>query len=157
MSALLAAAALAAIPPLPEPPPPADYYDPEPQREPVFPPRGRAPPADPIGDVWEMEEVAGWTGVWLRRGSSPTFDAYWTHPGGERVRATLQIWASGRDVVVSRRHAGGKSCRYEGTLSPDWGEVEGHYTCSWERTPMPWRARIVRMADVTPALLRPID
>jgi hypothetical protein len=109
---------------------------------------------DVLGDVWEMEEVACWRGTWLRRGQSNIFDGYWVHASGERVRATLEMFRNGRSVIVVRRHPGGKYCRYDGTVSDDLTQVEGRYTCTWERTPMAWRATIVRMEQSLPAILR---
>lgn len=130
-----------------------------PQRSQVPLPRDggldRPPDGDPLGDVWEMEEVAQWRGVWMRRGNSPIFDGYWTHPSGERVRVPVEIRVRGRSVTVLRGHGGGESCTYVGRIARGWVNVAGTYTCSWERTPMNWRAQIVRMGDVTPAILRP--
>lgn len=116
--------------------------------------RSTPPYDDPVGDAWEMEEVACWTGIWVRRGQSRFFDAYWMHPTGERVRAVLELRRDGRSVTMIRRHEGGKHCRYDGTISPDWWTIEGRYTCTWERTPMRWRAKIVRFEHSLPALLR---
>jgi hypothetical protein len=116
--------------------------------------RSSPPFGDALGDAWEMTEVACWQGTWLRRGKSNLWDGYWVNPNGERVRATLESWINGRRVTMVRRHERGKYCRYDGTISPDWWEVSGRYTCTWERTPMPWRAQIVRMAHSNPALLR---
>jgi hypothetical protein len=151
-------AALSTPPPLPDPPP--DLYPLDPQGL-VFPPVPRAHDGygedwgdDPLGDVWEMGEVASWTGVWIRRGRSPTFDGYWTNPNGERVRAILDIRSRGDEVVAMRRHPDGQWCRYSGAIGPDRVQVTGSYVCSWERTPMPWRAQIVRMESVTPEILR---
>jgi hypothetical protein len=109
---------------------------------------------DVLGDVWEMEEVAGWSGVWIRRAGSRVFDAYWTNANGERVRAELEMWSREREVIVARRHPGGQYCRYDGLVAPDGIHVTGRYTCTWERTPMPWRAQIVRIADAQPTILR---
>ena len=160
MSAFLAAAALfAASPPLMEPPVlpcPQDYGD-----DSIIPVggrrvegRGEAPYGDALGDVWEMEEVSCWRGTWLRRGKSNIFDAYWKNPGGERERATLQMWLRGRSVTVIRRHGAGKYCRYDGTISGDWWSVAGWYTCTWAKTPMQWHARIVRLPEVLPDVLK---
>jgi len=159
MSAILAAAAFfAATPPLVEAPvlPCPEIYG----EENVIPlgrrrVEGRTSPpyGDALGDAWEMREVSCWRGTWLRRGKTNIFDAYWMHPTGERVRATLEMWLSGHSVVVVRRHPGGQYCRYDGTISPDWWSVEGRYTCTWERTPMAWQARIVRMPEVLPQVL----
>jgi hypothetical protein len=121
---------------------------------PPVPPRRDQWEEDPLGDVWEMSEVASWSGVWIRRGRTPIFDGYWTNPNGERVRTTLDIRRQGNEVVAIRRHPDGQGCRYQGRVAPDGVEVSGRYTCSWERTPMNWRAQIIRMEDVTPALLR---
>lgn len=155
---LTAAALLAATPPLieaPLPPCPPDYAE-----ENIIPlgrrqiGTGAQPPyGDVLGDAWEMEEVACWRGTWLRRGRTELFDAYWKHPSGERVRATLQMFVNGRSVAVIRRHKDGQYCRYDGQFSADWRSVAGLYTCTWQRTPMQWRARIVRMRDVLPQVL----
>ena len=142
-SAPAAATVVVAQPPqpLPPPPPPADDS-------------ARLPGDDALGDVWEMEEVAQWRGVWIRRGRSERFDGYWVHPTGERVRAMLEIHVKGDDLVVQREHPGGQSCTYQGRIGGDRVAVTGTYTCSWERTPMPWRAQIIRMREVSPAILR---
>jgi hypothetical protein len=128
------------------------YADPRERAEQRIPPQ--AAPNDVLGDVWEMEEVACWRGTWLRRGTSALFDGYWFHPDGERIRASLQAWVSGRNVTLVRRHSGGKYCRYDGLISSDWHFVEGHYTCTWARTPMRWTAEIIRLQERLPALLQ---
>ena len=148
--AALVAAPAVATPPLPPPDPP---YPPTP------PPyeleqRSDPAPADLLGQVWEEEEVAGWRGTWIRRGRSPVFDAYWEHPGGERVLTTLEVHQRGRYVTVLRRHANGGACRYEGEFRPGWREVVGRYSCSWAPDQAPWRARIVHVDEVTPQVLR---
>ena len=98
-----APAAALAIPPLPPPEPPQPSTPPPYQ---FVPPR--TPPADLLGQAWEQEEVAGWRAVWIRRGNSRIFDAYWSHPNGERVLVPLEIFLQGRRVIVIRRHAGGQ-------------------------------------------------
>ena len=124
-------------------PPPARTFDP------------RVPYGDRLGDAWEMEEAACWRGIWTRRGSTNVWDAYWIHPRGERARAVLRIESRGRDVVVTRSHANGYTCRYDGSISGDWWEIEGTYRCSWEpATVMPWRAQIIRLERSEPHLLR---
>ncbi|HEX2561212.1 hypothetical protein [Phenylobacterium sp.] len=146
-AAPLAAAATVAPPPIP----PQPDWPPLPQSE----PSERPPHGDALGQVWEEDEVSGWRGVWIRRGTSTVFDAYWWHPAGERVQAVLELSGRGREVTLHRQHPDGQSCRYEGRIAANWTDVAGRYTCSWEATPMPWRARIVRIADVTPAVLSP--
>jgi len=152
--ALLTAAPAAAIPPImPDGPPPVP---PNTNLPPPWmtSPRMERPVGDLLGQVWEQDEVAGWRAVWIRRGRSNIFDAYWQHPSGERVLAVIEITLRGRQVIVVRRHAGGQYCRYDGALGPGWREVSGRYTCTWERTPMAWRARIVHLDEVTPHILR---
>jgi hypothetical protein len=153
----------AAIPPLMEPPAPpfpcaetviaAPSAVPPPQQRTGG--RSAAPYGDTLGDAWEIEEVSCWRGIWTPRAGSRTWDGYWVHPGGERVRATLDLWQTGKSVTMVRRHERGQYCRYDGTISPDWWSIEGRYTCTWERTPMRWRATIVRTEYAMPALLRP--
>ena len=160
MSAFLAFAALfAATPPLIEAPvlPCPPYYG----EENIIPlgtrrVEGRAEPpyGDVLGDAWEEQEVSCWRGTWLRRGRTEIFDAYWVHPSGERVRGTLQMWVNGRTVIVVRRHDRGRYCRYDGVISADWWSVDGSYTCTWQRTPMTWHSRIVRMPEVLPQVMR---
>ncbi len=145
-------ALLTVAPPCPPPYPP--FNPPIPSEERRVDGRSSPPFGDALGDVWEMTEVACWQGTWLRRGKTNLWDGYWTNPNGERVRATLESWINGRNVTMVRRHERGRYCRYDGTISPDWWEVSGRYTCTWERTPMPWRAQIVRMAHSLPTLLR---
>lgn len=155
MSALLLATMLVATPPVV----PAERCSVHDDDYSIVPagaeqPRMEPPYGNALGDVWEMEEVACWRGTWLRRGRSNIFDAYWYHPTGERVRATLETYRNDRSVIVVRRHDRGQYCRYDGVISADWGSVDGNYTCTWERTPMRWHARIVRMPEVLPRILR---
>jgi hypothetical protein len=138
------------MPPEPPPAPPGVRAAPGHQVE-----RRLEPPAgDLLGDVWEQEEVAGWRGTWIRRGPGSLFDAYWEHPGGERVLTTVEIRQRGSFVTVLRRHPNGGACRYEGEFQAGWREVSGRYSCSWARDQMPWRARIVHVHEVTPQVLR---
>jgi hypothetical protein len=115
--------------------------------------RSSAPYGDVLGDAWEIEEVACWRGIWTRR-NNRQWDAYWFHPTGERVTATLELWNEGRNVTMVRRHTQGRYCRYDGVISADWWTIEGRYTCTWERTPMRWQAKIIRTEYALPALLR---
>jgi hypothetical protein len=103
--------------------------------------------------VWEEEEENEWRGTWIRRGQSSLFDAYWVHPNGERVLAVIEIRNRGREVQVTRRHADGQSCEYRGQIDESWANVSGSYRCSWNNHSSPWGARLVRMQDVSPALL----
>lgn len=115
--------------------------------------RPSAPYGDVLGDAWEIEEVSCWRGIWTPR-NARTWDAYWFHPSGERVKATLELWHSGRHVTMVRRHDRARYCRYDGEISSDWWTIKGRYTCTWERTPMRWSAKIIRTEYALPALLR---
>lgn len=145
-----------APPPPPTPPPHSDWTH-DPSRPPVPIPQpgpgGEPPPPDALGDVWEEEEENSWRGTWIRRGQSHLFDAYWVHPSGERVWAVLEIMNRGREVKVERRHPDGQGCSYRGTIAENWADVSGSYSCSWHGHTSQWRAQIVRMRDVSPALL----
>ena len=134
--------------------PSACYSYAEPPSAPSERPDSRPPSGDALGDAWEMEEVACWRGTWLRRGKTNIFDGYWVHPYGERVRATLQAWLDGRNVIMVRKHPGGQYCRYDGVIDASWHHVEGRYTCTWAREPMRWTAEIVHLPERLPALLR---
>ena len=117
------------------------------------PPLPTRPPPNALGDVWEQEEENMWRGTWIRRGTSNLYDAYWVHPTGERVLAVVEIRSRGRAVNVVRRHSDGQGCDYRGEIDENWAEVRGSYSCSWTRHSSPWNARIIRMRDVSPALL----
>ena len=136
-------------------PPPASHLQPShpPLPYPQETSGGEPPPPDALGDVWEEDEENSWRGTWIRREGSPLFDAYWVHPSGERVWAVVEVKHLGREVEVVRRHADGQGCSYRGTIAEDWVNVHGWYNCSWHRHSSPWRAQIVRMRDVAPAIL----
>ena len=61
--------------------------------------RPPAPYGDVLGDAWEIEEVACWRGIWTPR-KGRLWDAYWFHPGGERVKATLELKVIARALVA---------------------------------------------------------
>jgi hypothetical protein len=103
--------------------------------------------------VWEEAEENQWRGTWIRRGQSSLFDAYWVHPTGERVLAIVEIISRTDQVEVRRRHPDGQGCTYRGRIAPNRLDVHGTYRCSWFRHTSPWTARIIRMRDVSPALL----
>jgi hypothetical protein len=108
--------------------------------------RAGPPDGNAVGDVWEVQEMDG-RAFWTRRKDSRTWDGYWLENDGKRVRAPLDLWQKDRKVTLVRQHNGGNYCRYDGVISADWSSIEGLYTCSWAaRTPMQWRAQIVRLA-----------
>jgi hypothetical protein len=46
--------------------------------------------SDKVGREWREEEPGG-PGTWIRRGTDRIFDATWTPPGGQQVKATLEM------------------------------------------------------------------
>jgi hypothetical protein len=99
-----------------------------------------------LGKRWDVTEVYGWTGVWLRRGKSNVFDALWTL-GEKQEKAVLTISIHGNTVNVKRQQSAGYSfagqeCDYKGTLAADNVTVTGTYGCAWSSGPHNWRATI---------------
>jgi hypothetical protein len=101
-----------------------------------------------LGVRWEVSE-SGWTGVWIRRGNSNTFDATW-RKGGEIGTSTLTIALSGNRLTIQRQDAanfgGGVRYAYEGTLGPDGSfsginsgqyPVKGKVICGEMTSPAP--------------------
>jgi hypothetical protein len=164
---LLAGCSVSAIPPsssLPQMldfPPSVPRIEPGwnslPDRPPVPNPRGasgdRVGYSDALGDVWEEDEENQWRGTWIRRGQSSLFDAYWVHPRGERVLAVVEIVQRREAVEISRRHPDGQGCTYRGVIETNRVDVRGWYRCSWHSHTSRWSAKIIRMRDVSPALL----
>ena len=94
-------------------------------------------PIDRLGNFWTENEL-GWTGTWMRRGSSNIFDVNW---GGE-VTALLTISMQGDLVKVERRGSSdGNDCDYQGAVAPDGVTVSGTYNCA-KGGPYPWSATI---------------
>jgi hypothetical protein len=130
--------------------------------DPPIGPQASSPPGygepgrgDALGDVWEIEEVSTWQAIWLRRDpGSRFFDGYWTHSVGERIRGSVEISVNGRSVTAFRRHGDGQECRYDGEIDATSSMVSGRYSCTWARAPMHFTARIIRLRDVAPRVLR---
>ena len=78
-----------------------------------------------LGARWDLVE-SGWTGTWVRRGSSNTFDASWGK-GGASGSSVITMTLTGDRVHVDRRDAaefGGASVAYDATIAAD-GTVSG--------------------------------
>jgi hypothetical protein len=113
----------------------AVFRAPVPQCEKPVPVPVAAPPIaapatladDPYGAEWLVTE-SDWSGRWIRRGSTQTFDGVWSR-GDERVSGALEIDIQGDRVTIERRNASdGNSCRYEGILSGN--RVSGTRQCA---------------------------
>lgn len=98
-------------------------------------------PPGKLGRKW-LEQEAGWTGVWTRRGDTNVFDAVWTKDGSQ-VTAVLQILIDGDNVQVSRtQDSGGNICTYQGKIQPDGITVIGTYHCTVGTSDWKWQAVI---------------
>jgi hypothetical protein len=78
-----------------------------------------------LGVQWDVSE-SGWSGTWIRRGSSNIFDASW-RKGGDVGSSVLTMSLNGNRVHIERRDAptwGGAYVEYDGTISAD-GTVSG--------------------------------
>ena len=100
---------------------------------------------DSLGRIWNEHEVAGWTAIWTRRGSSNTFDGQWVNPNGQRTHGVITISIVDTDVRVSRQDAPGYTCNYSGTLEADGTTVSGEYGCNQPgyEGPYRWGATII--------------
>lgn len=98
-----------------------------------------------LSESWEEGED-GWSGVWLRRGKSRIFDAYWTK-GSEVERAILKVSINPRTRAVRVHRTNtfyNKGPRfgvgwYEGTIDSS-GMITGRYKCEWSKI-LPWKAQ----------------
>lgn len=95
----------------------------------IFPTGGPAVnPARVAGDLgvqWDVSE-SGWTGTWVRRGTSNIFDATW-RKGGNTGSSVLTMTLTGSRVHIERKDAsnwGGALVVYDGTIATD-GTVTG--------------------------------
>ncbi len=108
--------------------------------------------ADSLGTQWTESEL-GWSGTWVRRGSSNTFDATWT-AGSSRVTAVLTMTLNGNNVSIGRQDTSSTlTCNYTGTISGT--SVSGTYTCAngvGAGGPFTWSATI---AGATPSSANP--
>lgn len=83
-----------------------------------------------IGAQWQVVEE-GWTGVWVRRGSTNTFDARWTMSGQTEIRGVIDMRLDGRNVQMSRvDQYTNQRCEYQGQISKDWRTAQGWVSCS---------------------------
>ena len=121
-------------------------------------PTGGAPPnvaGDVLGARWDVSE-SGWTGSWVRRGSSNIFDATW-QKGGDTGSSVLTMSLTGNRVHIERRDAsnwGGAYVVYDGTIAAD-GTVTGTGTVPATGVTMSFRATIRSGTAPTPAAVAP--
>jgi hypothetical protein len=98
--------------------------------------------ADSLGTTWNESE-SGWSGQWLRRGDTATFDATW-RAGSSTETAVLTMTVSGSKVTIHRVDSTapytGQTCDYTGTISGN--SASGTYGCQWASGPFTWTATI---------------
>jgi len=82
-----------------------------------------------LGTRWNV--VAGcWDGVYVRRGSSNTFDAQMTLVNGQHYAATVVVTINGGQVSATQTDTAGEPCYLRnGTLDADGRTVRGTYEC----------------------------
>lgn len=77
-----------------------------------------------LGSHW-CETEGSWSGTWLRRGTTNTFDATWTS-GASTVTGVLNATTSGANVTFRGNSPAG-NCTYTGLISG--ANASGTYTC----------------------------
>jgi hypothetical protein len=114
-----------------------------------------------LGVQWDVRDTIqpgvndpGWRAVWIRRGSSNTFDGRWKRDGEPDVAAILTVNVEGNKVTVERQDYPSKwsviDCLYEGTLAGDGEAAFGRVTCrnsGGKLGPFNWESRITCGAD----------
>jgi hypothetical protein len=95
-----------------------------------------------LGVRWDASEN-GWTGTWVRRGSSNTFDATWQRDGSTGS-SVLTMSLNGSRVHIERRDAssfGGAYVEYDGVVDAA-GTVSGTSRVPASGATSPFRAAI---------------
>ena len=99
-------------------------------------------PACGLGARWDASEN-GWTGTWVRRGTSNTFDATW-RKDNSTGSSVLTMSLTGNRVRIERRDVssfGGAYLEYDVTIAAD-GTVSGTSRVPATGTTSPFRATI---------------
>jgi hypothetical protein len=96
--------------------------------------------SDKIGREWREEEPTG-PGTWIRRGTDRILDATWTPPGGQQVKATLEMGRVGNRIAMVRTQVEGR-CIYQGDIAADEKSARGTFVCSWTFGTRAWNATI---------------
>ncbi|MGB7621874.1 MAG: hypothetical protein WBN92_05945 [Terriglobia bacterium] len=99
-----------------------------------------------LGVQWQVIEE-GWTGVWVRRGDSSTFDGQWTMPGQSEIRGVIEMHVDNRNVRMARTDQyTNQQCEYQGQISRDWRTAQGWVSCN-NGPRVNWNANIYKQGE----------
>ncbi len=102
------------------------------------------------GTQWRVYEQ-GWTGVWIRRANSNTFDATWTMPGQAQIQGVVDMRWDGRNIRMSRTDTyTNQHCEYQGQVSQDGRTASGWLSCN-NGPRVDWNAEIYTDTSTYPA------
>lgn len=97
-----------------------------------------APGSEILGSQIDVVEIEGWTGTWVRRPGTDTFDAIWQNINGAVASDVIHVvGVNGRDVVLQREGLNGS---YSGTVSADGRSIQG--TATWYPSGATWSGTI---------------
>ena len=99
-----------------------------------------------MGDYWSVTECCGWSGTWVRRGTSNTFDAKWRHTNGTEVTDVLELVSfnsKNGEVIIRRASLNGQ---YKATYQPR-AKTLVNGTATWYPKGATWSARIDEMGQ----------
>lgn len=98
------------------------------------------PAAAPMDSTWQWESAGGWTGTWIRRGTSNVFDVVYRGPGGQQVTAVEEMTIDGTRAHGRRlSSADNVLCNLEGTIQPDGRVIQGTGACPGVNSGWWWR------------------
>lgn len=79
---------------------------------------------------WRVQEQ-GWTGEWVRRPGTNTFDARWNTPGQAEIRGVIDMDWNGRNLRMTRTDLySNQRCEYRGEISRDGRTAHGWQSCN---------------------------
>lgn len=94
-----------------------------------------------LGTQWKVVECCGWSGTWIRRPNTNTFDATWKHTNGTSAKDVIELvsWLkSTNEVTLSRRSMNGS---YKAKFNPANKTLTGG-TTTWYAAGQNWSATI---------------
>jgi hypothetical protein len=94
-----------------------------------------------LGNVWQVTECCGWSGVWTRRPNTNIFDAVWRITNGTSATGFVEIksWNSATNEVIIFRQAMNGS--YKAIYNPSTRKLTNG-TTTWYAAGQEWSAVI---------------
>ncbi len=94
-----------------------------------------------LGNVWSVRECCGWSGTWVRRPNTNTFDARWRHTNGSTASDVLQLsgWDRSTNVVIITRKSMNGS--YKATYNPT-AKTLSNGSATWYGAGLSWSATL---------------